>query len=208
MVTNDWYAKSIQAIFKELGTNERGLTAAVAALRARQFGPNELPKAKPEGLLVIFLRQFQSPLIYILLAAGGVVFLLGETADSIIIFFILFFNAIVGTVQEGRAQNTLRALATFARTVATVVRDGTELIIPDRDVVPGDVPILKEGEKMPADARILDTRALKVDESSLTGESSPVGKTTESIHREHAPTAEQKNMVFKGTHIVAGNGRA
>ncbi|MBI4089002.1 HAD-IC family P-type ATPase [Candidatus Kaiserbacteria bacterium] len=207
-MTDDWYAKPIQAVFKELGTNERGLTATVAAERAQQFGPNELPKAKPEGLLAIFLRQFQSPLIYILLAAGVVVFLLGETADSIIIFFILLFNAIVGTLQEGRAQNTLRALATFTRTSATVVRDGTEIIIPDRDVVPGDLLVLNEGEKIPADARILDARALKIDESSLTGESIPVGKTAEPLHRERAPTAEQKNMVFKGTHIVAGNGRA
>lgn len=204
----DWYAKTIPAALKELGADEHGLSAAAAAERIREFGPNELPRAKAEGIPTRFLRQFGSPLIYLLLAAGAVVFLLGETADAVIIFAILLFNAIVGTLQEGRAQNTLRALETFVETTATVARDGVEIIIPDREVVPGDILFLSEGEKISADARLLDARALKVDEASLTGESNPVGKTTEPIQRERVPTAEQKNMVFKGTHVVTGNGRA
>ena len=124
MVIENWYAKSIPAVLKELETNEHGLSAASAAERLREFGANELPKTKPEGLFVIFLRQFESPLIYILLAAAVGVFLLGETADSVIIFVVLLFNAVVGAFQEGRAQNTLRALETFVRTMATGERDG------------------------------------------------------------------------------------
>lgn len=208
MMAENWHAKSIQEVLEELGTDEHGLSASVAVERSREFGFNELPKAKTEGYFSIFFRQFASPLIYILIAAGAAVFLLGETADSIIIFTVLLFNAIVGTIQEGKAQNILRALEIFVTTTAAVVRDGTEIIISGRDVVPGDILILNEGEKIPADARILDARTLKIDEASLTGESNPVGKIADTIIGENIPTTEQKNMVFKGTNIVAGNGRA
>ncbi|MFH1178108.1 MAG: HAD-IC family P-type ATPase [bacterium] len=207
-MTEYWYSKSTSAVLEEFGVDERGLSATIVKQRVQEFGLNELPKAKTEGLFSIFFRQFESPLIYILLAAGAAVFLLGETADSIIIFIVLFFNAIVGTIQEGKAQNTLRALEIFTTTTATVTRDGTEIIIPDREVVPGDILVLNEGEKISADARILDAHTLKIDEASLTGESNPVVKTAEIIHQENVPTTEQQNMVFKGTHIVAGNGRA
>ena len=207
-MTEDWYVKSIRKVLEELGANEHGLSAIVAIEHAKEFGLNELPKTKAEGIFSIFLRQFASPLIYTLLAAGAAVFLLGETADSIIIFIVLIFNAVVGTIQEGKAQNTLRALEVFAMTTATVVRDGIEIVIPDREVVPGDLLILNEGEKIPADARILDAHTLKVDEASLTGESKPSWKTADVIAGENVPTAEQRNMVFRGTHIVTGNGRA
>ncbi len=198
----------VHTVLEELGASERGFSTEVARERIREFGTNELPKAKTEGYLAIFLRQFASPLVYILLAAGIAVFLLGETADSVIIFIILFFNAIVGTVQEGRAQNTLRALDVFAATMATVMRDGREVIIADREIAPGDIVILNEGEKVPADARILSSHTLKLDEASLTGESKPVGKTSDALVGEHIPTSEQRNMVFKGTNVVTGNGRA
>ena len=207
-MAQEWYSKSIHKVLEELVANEHGLSSAVSLDRAKEYGLNELPKAKVEGHLAIFLRQFASPLIYILLAAGATVFLLGETADSIIIFAALLFNAIVGTIQEGKAQNTLRALEVFTSTPATVLRDGTEIIIHDRDVVPGDILILNEGEKIPADARVLDARTLKLDEASLTGESRSIVKIADIVVGENVPTSEQKNMVFKGTNIVAGNGRA
>ncbi len=180
----------------------------MAAERLLECGPNVLPRAKTEGLIALFFDQFKSPLIFLLLAAGAAVFLLGEAVDSTIIFGVLLFNAVVGTIQEGRARNTLRALESFVETRATVMRDGVEVVIPDKDVVPGDIIILNEGEKVPADARVIGAHTLKVAEASLTGESSPVGKTSEAIQRANVPTAEQQNMVFKGTNIVAGNGRA
>jgi len=195
-------------VFNALKTGERGLSEEEAGRRLQEYGPNKLPEAKADGLTVIFLRQFQSPLIYILLAASTVVFAMGETIDGSIILAVLFFNAIIGTIQEGRAQNTLRALKKFVETKATVLREGKELIVSDSEVVPGDVIILQEGEKVSADARIIAATNLKIDEAALTGESEPVRKIADTLEKGDLPTAEQKNMVFKGTHILAGNGKA
>ncbi|MEK9147845.1 MAG: HAD-IC family P-type ATPase, partial [Patescibacteria group bacterium] len=203
-----WFAKSPGEALAALNSGERGLSEEEARRRLEIFGANKLPEAKPEPLILIFLRQFQSPLIYILVAASLVVFWLGEVVDGAIILFVLLFNAVVGTIQEGKAQNTLLALKKFVETKATVIRNGYELIIPDFEVVPGDVIVLTEGDKAPADGRIIAAHNIKVDEASLTGESEPVHKTAEALASADLPTAEQKNMIFKGTHIVAGGGKA
>jgi Ca2+-transporting ATPase len=137
-----------------------------------------------------------------------VVFAMGEIIDGSIILAVLFFNAIVGTVQEGKAQNTLLALKKFVETKATVLREGKEPIISDSEVVPGDIILLQEGEKVPADARIIAATNLKIDEAALTGESEPVHKISDVLEKTDLPIAEQKNMVFKGTHILTGNGKA
>jgi len=203
-----WHTKEIPEILDALHSSEHGLTAEEAIKRLKEYGLNKLPEGKVDSLPVIFLRQFQSPLIYILLAASMVVFAMGETIDGSIILALLLFNAIVGTIQEGKAQNTLRALKKFVETKATVLREGKELIISDGEVVPGDIIILYEGEKSPADTRIIAATNLKIDEAALTGESEPVHKIADTLGRDDLPTAEQKNMIFKGTHILAGNGRA
>ena len=203
-----WYANDLSAVYKELQTNEDGLRAEEAARRLKEDGSNTLPETKPDGFPIVFLRQFKSPLIYILFAASVAVFLLGEVADGSIILAVLLFNAIVGTIQEGRAQNTLRALKRYVETSATVVRDGQEVVIPDREVVRGDILVLREGEKVPSDARIIVANNLKLDEASLTGESEPVNKTADVIHQKDLPVAEQRNMVFKGTNVLIGNGQA
>ena len=191
-----------------LGSREHGLTKEEAIGRFQKYGLNKLPEGKVDSLPVIFLRQFQNPLIYILFAAAGIVFAMGSTIDALIIFAVLLFNAILGMVQEGKAQNTLLALKRFAETSATVLRDGKELIIPDAEIMPGDIIVLQEGEKTPADARIIFSNILKVDEASLTGESEPVTKTDTVLPSDNLPVADQKNMVFKGTHILSGNGTA
>ncbi len=203
-----WYAERLETIFNTLQTNEHGLSSDKAARRLKEDGLNALPETKPDGYPLIFLRQFQSPLIYILLAASAAVFFLGEVADGSIILAVLLFNAIVGTIQEGKAQNTLRALKRYIETTATVVREGIEISIPDYEVVRGDILMLREGEKVPSDARIIVANGLKIDEASLTGESEPVGKTAEVIGTKELPVAEQRNMVFKGTNVVIGNGQA
>ncbi len=205
-----WHTKTIPEIFETLRSREHGLTKEEAGRRFKEDGPNTLPEGKADSLAVIFFRQFQSPLIYILLAAAAIVFAMGETIDGTIIFAVLFFNAIVGTIQEGKAQNTLLALKKLVETRATVLRDGKEFIIPDSEVVLGDIIILQEGEKVPADARVIAAANLKIDEAALTGESEPVHKiaNTLSIGKVGLATTEQKNMIFNGTHILAGSGRA
>jgi len=203
-----WHTKTAPEVLGALGSREHGLTKKEAIERFQKYGLNKLPEGKVDGLLIIFLRQFKSPLIYTLFAAAGIVFAMGEVIDASIIFAVLLFNAIVGTIQEGKAQNTLLALKKFAETSATVLRDGKEFIVPDTVVMPGDVIVLQEGEKVPADARIIFSNTLKVDEASLTGESEPVTKTDTLVPADNLPVADQKNMVFKGTHILSGNGTA
>lgn len=190
-----------------LHSGERGLSKEEALSRLKQYGPNKLPEAKVDGPLTIFLHQFQSPLIYILVAASGVVFALGEVVEGLIILTVLLFNSVVGTIQEGRAQNTLLALKKFVETKATVLRGDKEIIIPDTELVPGDVLILQEGEKIPADSRIIVSHNLKADEAALTGESEPVHKTSERDDSEET-VGRSRNIAYRGTNIVAGNGRA
>src|SRR3990167_6571777 len=174
-----WHSFSIEKTFEKIDSSDRGLAQGVAKERLKQFGANSLPEEKPRSKLRLFFNQFQSPLIYILLAASGIVFAMGEIIDGSIILAVLIFNAIVGVIQEGKAQNTLLALKKFVETNATVLRDGEEYIIPDHEVVPGDIILLQEGERIPADARVVLSQSLKIDEASLTGESEPIYKDTD-----------------------------
>lgn len=190
---------SISSVFKELKSSRKGLSRKEAKKRLRRDGPNKLPEFKADSLFVIFLRQFKSPFIYILLVAGGIVFATGEAMDGFIIISVLLFNSIIGTIQEGKARNILLALKKITKTQTAVLRDGKEMIISDEGVVAGDIIILREGEKVPADARILSSNSLQIDESSLTGESLPVHKKEKD---------NDKNKVFKGTNIVSGTGTA
>lgn len=203
-----WYSLRDSELFAALGSGERGLAAEEAQRRLALHGRNKLPEANTPGIARIFLRQFQSPLIYVLFGAAALVFAMGDAADALVIFAVLVFNAIVGTIQEGKAQNTLRALKTFVETKATVLRDEQELIISDEEVVPGDILLLQEGEKVPADARILLSQSLKIDEAALTGESEPVHKTADVLLKPEQGTLAQKNMALRGTSIVAGSGKA
>lgn len=200
-----WHTQSLQEVLSLLQTTETGLRSHEAQERLVTHGPNELPAKKRESLFVTFIRQFQSSLIYVLLISCVIVFLIGEKVDGVIILIVLIFNAIVGVIQEGRAQNTLSALKQYVETNATVLRDGKEIIIPDREVVPGDVVVIIEGERVPADARIIRAVNCLTDESSLTGESKPVEKCSECLASSDLPVADQKNMLFKGTVVVSGH---
>lgn len=203
-----WYSKDPQEIFQILHSDEHGLSQTEALKRLDLYGPNKLPEEKREGLWIIFFRQFQSPLIYILFTACVIIFLMGEIVDASIILAILIFNSIIGTIQEGRAQNTLVALKKFVETKATILRENNEIIVPDTEVVPGDIIVLQEGERIPADARVLVSHGLNTDEAAITGESTPKHKIIEPITEKDLPDADQKNIVFKGTNIVSGNGKA
>ncbi|RJP44134.1 HAD family hydrolase [Candidatus Parcubacteria bacterium] len=204
-----WHTLSPADLERELKTSfSAGITEAEAALRLESHGHNRLPEEKRASAVLIFLRQFQSPLIYILFIVAGVVFLLGEVTDSVIIFAVLLFNALIGAFQEGKAQRALGALKRFVETTAAVIRDGREIIIRDADVVPGDVVVFEEGAKIPADARIIESRNLFVNESALTGEAEPAYKEQGILYRADLPVAERKNMVFQGTAVTRGNAKA
>ncbi|MHB1330831.1 MAG: cation-translocating P-type ATPase [Minisyncoccota bacterium] len=203
-----WHTLTQEEVLKVLDTQVEGLTKEEAKNRLSKYGPNSLPEEKVNSFAKIFLRQFQSSLIYVLLGAASLIFIIGERVDAYIILAVLIFNAIVGALQEGKAENTLLALKKFTETNATVVRGGNDFIIPDTEVVVGDILILQEGEKISADARVIQSENIKVNEASLTGESEPVYKVEELISNEKADPSDQRNMLFKVTNIVSGNGKA
>jgi len=203
-----WYSEPLKSVFEKLGVSDAGLLSTEAFIRLKKIGPNSLPEPEKVGLVKLFLRQFQSPLIYILFVASAVVFFLGDITDALVILGVLFINAAIGVFQEGRAHNTLSALRNFTKTEAVVFRDGVETIIPDSEVVPGDIIFLREGDKVPADARVLEARTLSIDESALTGESLPTKKTNDVLNQNTLTLGDQKNMVFKGTFITSGFGKA
>ncbi len=208
MISTTWYDKTMAEVFRALHTSDVGLGHDEATRRLKKYGPNKLPEHRPDNLFWIFLRQFQSPLVYILLVACVIVFLMGELTDGTIILIVLLFNALLGTVQEGRAQNTLLALKKLVDTKATVLRGGQELLVSAVEIVPGDIIVLQEGEKVPADARVIAAQGLKLDEAALTGESFPVHKIADVINSMAVSTFDQKNMVFKGTLVLSGHGTA
>lgn len=203
-----WHMMPAGEVMAELESSDHGLAIRDAKHRLVEFGPNALPDQKRTSLAALFFSQFRSSLIYVLMAASAAMYALGETHDALIIVGVLIFNAIVGAMQEGRAQQTLDALRTFVETTATVLREGQEYVIPDREVVPGDIVIIREGDRIPADARIISAQNLRVDEASLTGESVPVQKIPEANEKESVSTADQLCMVFRGTHAVAGTATA
>lgn len=208
MVEMNWYSLSNREVLEKLETTDHGLTPKDVAERIQRSGPNKLPDAKTKTVFWIFIEQFQSPIIYVLLIAAFIVYAIGDTADSLIIIAVLIINAIVGAVQEGKAQNTLAALKNFVQSTATVVRNDTEIIVPDAELVPGDIVVLREGNKIPADLRLTEVSSLKVDESVLTGESEPVSKSADPIIGDAIAVSEQKNIAFKGTYVTSGMARA
>ncbi|MGZ8690492.1 MAG: HAD-IC family P-type ATPase, partial [Aeromicrobium sp.] len=153
-----------------------GLTTVEAAERLERFGPNTLPHAEKAGMLLRFLRQFQHPLIYVLLGAGATTAALGDVVDACVIFGVVVINAIVGFIQESKAEAALDALQAMVRTEARVVRDGRTVVVSSDELVPGDLVRMEAGDKVPADLRLLQLAELQVDESALTGESVPVVK--------------------------------
>lgn len=183
----------------------KGLTSEEAAQRRERFGPNVLPKFRRHGPLLRFLFQFHHPLIYVLLVATGMTAVLDEWVDAGVIFGVVLVNAIVGFVQESRAEKALDALLSMMKTEATVRRDGRKVRIPSAEIVPGDLVLLESGDKTPADLRLIAVRELRVDESALTGESVPVEKVDQVLPPETV-VADRKNMAFSGTLVTYGQG--
>jgi cation-transporting ATPase F len=182
-----------------------GLSSDEVSERLARFGPNRLPAGKGAGLLVRILGQFHHPLIYVLLAAGAITAGLGEYVDSAVIFGVVVINAVVGFIQESKAETALEGLRSMVRTLARVVRDGQERTVPSDDLVPGDLVLLDAGDKVPADLRLTRLTELRVNESALTGESVPVSKD-EAVVPDAAPVADRRNMAYSGTLVTTGQG--
>ncbi|TDB70543.1 HAD-IC family P-type ATPase [Micromonospora sp. KC721] len=183
----------------------RGLTDDEAAARLARFGPNVLPATARGGPLRRLLRQFQNPLVYILVAAGLVTLLLAEYVDAAVIFGVVVVNAAVGFLQESKAEAALDALRAMVRTEARVVRGGRQRPVPSDEIVPGDLVLVEAGEKVPADLRLARADELRVDESALTGESLPVRKD-EVVVPDEAPVADRRNVLYSGTLLTGGSG--
>ncbi len=203
------YQQAIQSVATQFKTNvQTGLSEQEAKDRLRTYGPNTLPEPPRETVFSIFINQFKNPLIYILLIAAALIFFVGEDRlDAFIISVVIFFNAIIGTIQEGRTKNIVASLKRFIKTKSVVIRNSEHQIIEDKDLVVGDLIVLQEGERVPADARIIEANNVQVDEAVLTGESQPIVKTTQAIEQEML-VADRINMVFKGTYVLTGSGKA
>jgi P-type Ca2+ transporter type 2C len=205
----EWYKVDYSKVLKNFNSNfQSGLSDSKVLEARKKYGQNSLQEQKPKSYFSIFFSQFKSPIIYVLLVATLIVFLLQDYVDAFIIFSIIIINSVIGTIQEGKAQDTLAALKRIVKSYATVIRNGEQKRIPDYEIVPGDILILKDGDAVTADARLFNVTSLKVNESALTGESTLVFKHADPILGVNIGNSDQKNMVFRGTHITSGLGKA
>jgi len=200
----DAYSKPIADVLSGLTTTPDGLTGTEASERKLKFGPNELVEKPPASPWVIFLDQFRDLMIVILAAAAMISGWMGDLTDTAIILVIVVLNAVIGFVQEYRAEQAMAALKKMTVTRAVVIRDGRHQVIAAAELVPGDVVTLEAGNIVPADMRLFETKSIRIDESTLTGESSPVDKDPDAIIDAEAPTGDQLNMAFKGTLVTHG----
>ena len=205
--TSPWYSRTIQEVAEALGTDPAaGLTAAEAEARLAQYGTNELAERPRPGFWRLLLGQFDNFLIVILLVSAVVSLLLGEVLEAGAIMAIVVLNAVLGVVQESKAEEALAALKKMAAPDAHVLRDGHRVIIPARELLPGDVVFLEAGNYVPADLRLIESVNLKIDEASLTGESVPVEKVADVALSEAVPLGDRVNSALTGTTITYGRG--
>src|SRR4030043_494892 len=200
----NWHAISLENVFTETGSKKDGLANSEVIKRLKEFGRNTLPQEKPYSKIRLFLNQFHGPLMYIMLATVVISFLLKHYSDTVFIIIVLLINIIVGFYQENKANRSLLALRKMVKIKARVWRDGYEKEIDSEKLVTGDVVLLKAGDKVPADGRIIESKNLKINEASLTGESRAVEKKIDGIILESVPLPERTNMVFMGTIVEEG----
>ena len=182
------YTLSTQEVMKNLGVTTEGLSSGEAAKRLEQYGSNKLKEAAKPSLLQRFLNQLKDPMLIILMVAAAVSALTGmlsgenEWAEVIIIIAVVLLNAILGVVQESKAEAAIEALQTMTAATCKVIRDGKQIVLPSSELVPGDIVVLEAGDAVPADGRIIENASLKIEEAALTGESVPVNKLIDALN--------------------------
>ncbi len=200
-----WHASELSEALVALDTSEAGLTTAEAERRLREEGANRLPEGPKQSDLRRFLLQFHNLLIYLLLVAALVSFALGHLIDACVILAVVFANAVIGFVQEGRAKRALEAIKGMVAPSAAVMRDGHRVTLPAEQIVRGDLVLVEAGDRVPADIRLLRARHLRLDEAILTGESLPADKDTRPVAAD-AALGDRKSMAYSGTFVSAGQG--
>lgn len=201
-----WHQLDPEAVFESLTTSPDGLCEQEVERRLSQYGPNQLPDAEKRSALLRFFLQFHDVLIYVLIAAFAVTALLGHWVDASVILGVVVLNAAIGFVQEGKAENALRAIRRMLTHHAVVKRDGRQMEIGAEDLVPGDIVLLQSGDKVPADLRLFHSKGLRIQESLLTGESIPVEKSIQAVSPE-AVVGDRLCMAYSGTLVTQGQGR-
>ena len=212
------YTRSVTDVLRDLGSTMEGLSVQEAARRLSIQGPNRLKQAPKPTLLQRFAQQLRDPMLIILMGAAGVSALTGmlagenEWAEVIIILAVVLLNAVLGVLQESKAEAAIEALQTMTAATCKVLRDGKQTVLPAEELVAGDVVVLEAGDAVPADGRILENASLKMEEAALTGESVPVNKVLELLElaqgQEDIPLGDRKNMCYMGSTVVYGRGRA
>ena len=202
----DWHALHIDKVFELTGSSPRGISSGEALERLKEYGPNSLIEKKKKSPWVIFLHQFKDFMIIVLMAAAIISGFIGDITDTIIIITIILLNAIIGFIQEYRAEKAMEALKKMATVRAMVQRDGKPVNILSEELVPGDLVLLESGNVVPADLRLMDSQGLLVNESALTGESLASSKNAEIITGQEIPLGDRLNMAYKSTLVNNGRG--
>lgn len=201
-----WHKQELECIYEILNSSSNGLKEDEARERLLKYGDNKLPTKKAPGIFKIILNQLLNPLIYILIVAGIVSFLIGDQKDSFFIFLVIFINSAIGAYQEWKAEKSAESLQNLLKVFIKVRRDDKEYMINAEELVPGDIVILESGNKVPADIRLIGSNNLMSDESLLTGESVAIEKKAECINEENLHLSERTNMLFAGSVITSGRG--
>ncbi|MFH1521177.1 MAG: magnesium-translocating P-type ATPase [Candidatus Micrarchaeota archaeon] len=204
----EYWKMSDEKLFSTLGSNNNGLSEKDVKEKLKKYGNNEIKTQDKKTAIKIFISQFQNPLIYILIIATIIAFLLGDNTEALIILAILFINAILGFVQEYRSEKALEELRKYISMTARIIRGGQTVELNTKEIVPGDIIFISIGDIVPADARLIGTNDLEINESVLSGESNPVHKESKIIDGENLAQYELSNMVFMGSTVIAGSGRA
>jgi len=204
-ITESWYTESAKVVLGSFVTTPDGLSKEEATRRLAKHGANQLPEAKKRGSLVRFFYQFHNVLIYVLIAASAVTAMLEHWVDASVILAVVFLNAIIGFVQEGKAEDALRAIRRMLSPNAMVMRDGRQITIRAEELVPGDIVLLQSGDKVPADIRLFRVKGLQIQEAVLTGESIAVEKITDGVAQE-AMIGDRRCLAYSGTLVTHGQG--